>query len=330
MDGLSFLDLVIGLIFIYLIYSISCSAIWEIFVNLSALRGKMLRNWFLKVFNEKKDDVTLAEKMLNHPLIKSLSNTENKVPSYIPAELFSEVLLDVIVNDSSEDDAIKVPDKTSVKATLSETILLPKGLKSIFLQFLSESKDNLEEVKLKIARWYNNTQDRLIGAYKRRLQRWILIIALILVALTNADSLVLANYLYNNDETRTSLANQASEFLKDSVIIEKIDNIKSTVLNIEAGDSIAQDTITQQQIIARLDQNFEDLKILKSEVQESGMPLGWSIDNTDWSDPQEIAKKFCGLLLTAFAVSLGAPFWFDILNKLANLRSSGNRPEIQK
>lgn len=33
-------------------------------------------------------------------------------------------------------------------------------------------------------------------------------------------------------------------------------------------------------------------------------------------------KKFFGLLLTAFAVSLGAPFWFDLLNKLINMRGS--------
>jgi hypothetical protein len=32
-------------------------------------------------------------------------------------------------------------------------------------------------------------------------------------------------------------------------------------------------------------------------------------------------------LLTVFAVSLGAPFWFDLLNKLVNLRSAGKPPE---
>src|SRR5262249_26918130 len=34
-----------------------------------------------------------------------------------------------------------------------------------------------------------------------------------------------------------------------------------------------------------------------------------------------------GWLLTAIAGSLGAPFWFDILNKVINLRSSGKAPE---
>ena len=35
---------------------------------------------------------------------------------------------------------------------------------------------------------------------------------------------------------------------------------------------------------------------------------------------------FVGWLLTALAISLGAPFWFDLLNKFVKMRESGNRP----
>jgi hypothetical protein len=34
-----------------------------------------------------------------------------------------------------------------------------------------------------------------------------------------------------------------------------------------------------------------------------------------------------GLLLTAAAASLGAPFWFDLLNKFINVRGAGKSPE---
>ena len=37
-------------------------------------------------------------------------------------------------------------------------------------------------------------------------------------------------------------------------------------------------------------------------------------------------KKFLGLLLTVIAASLGAPFWFDLLNKAVNLRLTGQKP----
>ena len=39
---------------------------------------------------------------------------------------------------------------------------------------------------------------------------------------------------------------------------------------------------------------------------------------------------FLGFLITALAIALGAPFWFDLLNKFVNLRVSGNKPESTK
>jgi len=38
------------------------------------------------------------------------------------------------------------------------------------------------------------------------------------------------------------------------------------------------------------------------------------------------ALKLVGWLLTAFAVRQGAPFWFDLLNRLVNVRGSGSKP----
>ncbi|MBS1600985.1 MAG: hypothetical protein JST75_22420 [Bacteroidetes bacterium] len=38
-------------------------------------------------------------------------------------------------------------------------------------------------------------------------------------------------------------------------------------------------------------------------------------------------KKMLGFLLTAFAICLGAPFWFDLLNKLIRLRATGKKED---
>jgi hypothetical protein len=38
-------------------------------------------------------------------------------------------------------------------------------------------------------------------------------------------------------------------------------------------------------------------------------------------------NKLLGFLITAFAISLGAPFWFDALNKLVSLRASGKKED---
>jgi hypothetical protein len=54
--------------------------------------------------------------------------------------------------------------------------------------------------------------------------------------------------------------------------------------------------------------------------------LGWS-GVTDWGDPAAWMTRGVGWLITVVAVSLGAPFWFDVLNKVVNVRWAGRPPE---
>ncbi|MEJ2758629.1 MAG: hypothetical protein P8046_09135, partial [Anaerolineales bacterium] len=42
------------------------------------------------------------------------------------------------------------------------------------------------------------------------------------------------------------------------------------------------------------------------------------------------AIKFLGLLISGIAAAQGAPFWFDILNKVVNFRSSGRQPKASR
>lgn len=45
---------------------------------------------------------------------------------------------------------------------------------------------------------------------------------------------------------------------------------------------------------------------------------------------KNIFTNFFGLFITALALSLGAPFWFDILNKVVSIRGVGIKPEEKK
>jgi hypothetical protein len=44
------------------------------------------------------------------------------------------------------------------------------------------------------------------------------------------------------------------------------------------------------------------------------------------TDPEQFGLKAIGWLITALAVCLGAPFWFDLLNKLVDIRGAGRKP----
>lgn len=51
------------------------------------------------------------------------------------------------------------------------------------------------------------------------------------------------------------------------------------------------------------------------------LPIGWSDSKCSISGSQ-----IAGWLVTASATLFGAPFWFDLLQKLVNLRGTGNKP----
>lgn len=76
------------------------------------------------------------------------------------------------------------------------------------------------------------------------------------------------------------------------------------------------------------------LKRSKCEIQALGLPIGWTPEDTEpyrmvftsqtaTGHPYlRIFENILGWLLTALAVSLGAPFWFDMLNKFIVVRST--------
>ncbi len=53
------------------------------------------------------------------------------------------------------------------------------------------------------------------------------------------------------------------------------------------------------------------------------LPVGW--DHAPAS-VGAVSFLFCGWLVTAISVLFGAPFWFDLLQRLVNLRGTGNKP----
>lgn len=73
----------------------------------------------------------------------------------------------------------------------------------------------------------------------------------------------------------------------------------------------------------------------QQQIESLGLPIGWD-DKTDpkryftgWSWAGDLGGwwdqlqwHWLGWLLTAFAISLGAPFWFDLLNKFIVIRSA--------
>jgi len=163
---------------------------------------------------------------------------------------------------------------------------------------LQERASDVEGFSRNIGRWFNDGMEMVSGAYKRRTQwRLLALAALVMVAL-NVDTLNVLNRLSSDSAVRESLVAQA----------QALSAARPTSAASQASSTAFDDALSQ--------------------LTSLGMPIGWTARNSAlWSasrtsTPKAVAFQILGWILTALAVSLGAPFWFDLLNNVMVVRST--------
>lgn len=191
-------------------------------------------------------------------------------------------------------DVIAPADPTSPRTTekLQSAINnLPDPLKNVLTTLFDEAGHDVEQFKSQLEIWFNNTMERVSGWYKRRTQ-WIqFVFAIVLVVSLNIDSVHIGRTLFAvHSPLREALVEQAKPFLSS---------------------------------------HNDTLEHVTAAISSVSLPIGWAefrwkgLDQT----AADIFSRFPGWLITALAVSPGAPFWFDLLNKFVNIRGSGKAPE---
>lgn len=325
MFGIDILDVAIGLFFGYLVLSLAVTAANEMSAAWFRRRAWMLHKGVSTLL----DDAQLADKLYEHPLIKSLSSPGSVVrrvpalrrlvgrgPSYIPSRTFAMALLDVLQIDP--DRLQGTEDRHSTERVLA-------------LLWKDAGKDP-ERFGKNIETWFNDSMERVSGWYKRRTQMLLLIWAAVVTIGTNADTLVIAKTLWRDPALRQALVERAEGY----VATQQRPGAAPVALAADADAS------------ARYNAALSDL----AELQ---LPIGWDdptppaegetslrlITDTavdDWPgaiwEPgglqrwlQAADDHSLGWLLTILAVSMGAPFWFDMLNRIMSVRTAGKAPE---
>lgn len=186
-----------------------------------------------------------------------------------------------------------------------------------------------------IETWFNNSMTRLSGWYKRKAQLVAFLIGLFLAILLNVDSINVATSLWREPTLRQALVQNASVFIQEN------ENLPSD----ETGQSGSGIVKNLQQELEALTIPFgweTETYIMKYGEKCQIIPVSagaiWGVRSSDAckkisnapADSTAWLGKFAGILITALAAAQGAPFWFDILKKLVNVRSSGPNPNEQK
>ncbi len=317
MFGSQILEIVIGLVFVYLLLSLLATTVSELVLQYFVSRGEHLQMVIKTMLNDENSQA-LGEKFFGHATIRKFYNTPDGVkPSYLSSRSFSRSLVEVLTDEADSGIAF---------GKLEETVsALPVGETRIALQsLLKNANQNVHQFHTDVENWYNETMDRATGWYKRKVQFALVIIGLCISILVNADTFEIASTLANDPEARKHIVEMAVAYVENA---EEQGNNESTTP--ASGDSLENTRQKIEALNAKID------KLVNEQIASTStvLGMGWSAENCmpgglSWLQKAWwVLLKILGWGITALAISLGSTFWFDILKKLINIRNAGKRPE---
>lgn len=204
------LDVAVGLITIFLLFSILVSGINEWVAQVFARRGEFLRIGLQRLIN----DEAVYRRVLHHPLIDSLyrqRTARGKPPSYIDPANYAMALANVLLARAaaSQADAPPVPPPLSVAAlreSLASPALSGSPVVAALGPILDRSGNDIDTALKGIQDWFNASMDRVSGWYKSRTRNMLFMIGLVVAALCNVDTIQIYSTLNQSPALRASLA----------------------------------------------------------------------------------------------------------------------------
>ncbi len=324
MPSSAILDVAIGIAFVYLFLSLICSVVNEGIASIFSLRAKNLVRGIDSLFSESKiaDGRRFVEAIYAHGLIRGLYKNPAKVddatvaqaasaadprslelslhlpsvftlveqwspnlPAYIPSQTFATALVDIV----APPDPAKARVLDDVRQGIDKLPASPT--RQALLSLVAATEKDVAEFQQKVEGWFNDSMDRAASWYKNRAQVILLVIGVVVAVGLNVDTIKLAQTLWNNPVERQATVELAENYVASH---------KQPIQN----DS---DFKAQADNIAALGQQLP-------------FPFGWQT----WAPKGRFywLEALIGWAITALALSLGAPFWFDTLNKFMQVRSA--------
>jgi hypothetical protein len=364
------LDAGIGMIFVFLLLGLIVSALQEVVASLLALRGKYLLEGISTILADGKAEYWLARAHIlpwsstkpdkgsdlfkavsEHALIRDITPAD--VPSYVPAANFAVALIDSLRKGGVG------PVANEVEAAIAA---LPDGparqaLNAIFV----DAKGDAEAFQKKVEAWFDTAMDRVSGVYKRWTQYFALVAGIVIAVALNANSILIADALWTDPLVREAAVKAAEAYAQQCAENptcpgnekpaaetgsdatptpepspapppaqeEAPPPVPGEAAAPNANEAAEAGAKTPSGSVEETVKKADDVvKDVVKQVQEIGLPIGWE----KWPPDQTFnwPLAILGWLITGFAVSLGAPFWFGLLKTFLNIRGAGPNPAEQK
>lgn len=362
MDFLLALDVLLGLSLVYLVFALAVTSINEFIAAVLSSRARWLRRGIASLLSEnpRSLDVGRADEVLDSPFLSHLGThgvSKTFRVSYVSAwQLMQGVLSQV--QGFKEDAFARVGD---IRA-LAEGLPANSPMRSALIDLCARANGDLEKFRLMLDDWFKTFEDQLTAWYRQKTQYVLVGISFFVVVTMNVDTIDLARQLSADPRVRAQLVEQAMKVadasdlaaLLDSVArdrarseheeaVKSLDEaergVRSACAAPEAEQAGAQacadaagrrDEAQREEVAKRAalaaEQRALDLRVKEraDALSASGLMIGWkggefaqALAGENW------LAKLVGLLLSGFAIALGAPFWFNVLKSVASVRSVG-------
>lgn len=314
----AFVQAIFGLAVVYLLASMLASGLREIVARLFNERGKLLRDNLLSIL----PDRWVYQRVINHPLVACLyrgTPGQSALPSYIPPRSFANALLDVLMRRLQSDGGKPVKfDLNGVRKAVANAKEADLAVGHALAPLVARA-GTMEEVLANVEQSFNSSVERIGGWYKARTQKMLFFLGLAIAAAANLDTIQIVSSLAQSENLRTVVAASGERLASAGAPDADAAQRARTELGrlADAGLPIGYACIGSA---ARPSTpGAGTLTALGDRCGSQAAQLGLG----------DLAIKVFGWLLTALAVSLGAPFWFDLIGRAVNLRSSGTKPEVR-
>ena len=286
------IDVAIGLMLFFASISLVITAIQEWISGIFSLRSKNLKKGIEQLVGDE-----VATSIYRHPIMNTMKEKKGRVfkspmPSYLKSNYFSHMLIDVISTDKSfSGDKMK-------KIEQSIGSIPDSNLKDVLRSFSARAEGKLEKFEELISEWFDAGMERASGWYKRSIQKYILGVSFLIVILINANALKVARVLWNDDFLRKQTVAVAEKLSTDDPSKTRDKNIRGAAYLYPIGwDAVC---------------STDGVDNSSCFPCNSNSPWTW------WT----YLESLIGWFITAISVSLGAPFWFDLLGKVSNMRQT--------
>ncbi len=259
----------------------------------------------------------LTTALFDSPLVRSLQsrrvgvlrNRSLRNPQYLEPRTFARALVDLLVAPDPEGRPPLTVTVEQIRATV-EGLPPTLPIRRQLLAFLSRAGQDVTAFETDLEQWYDTQMAEISGWYKRWARVILGIVGMVVAVLANIDTVQVTHTLYVDAPVQQAVIATAD----------------AGTLCQSGTDPAARKACVDGELTA---------------LQTAGVPLGypagcdpvqgqwarcWSWSAADAVHSWDFPLKLLGWAVTAFAVSFGAPFWFDALSRLGSLRNTGRRP----